>query len=259
MPHSDKLRLVSVYPELLGTYGDTGNVCVLQQRAARRGICADVVTASVGDPMPTSGDIYLLGGGEDLNQMQAAERLQGHGAAALAKAVAGGAVVFAVCAGFQILGATFADEDGTLVPGAGLLDVVTTRSGKRAVGEVVAEPVNRPELPVLTGYENHAGRTTLGAEAVPLGRTLAGVGNSEGSRTEGACQGRVVGTYLHGPALARNPALADLLLQWVVGALPPLPDPMVEQLRSERIAAALGTPGSRFSASAGRLVSRSRY
>src|SRR5439155_9149547 len=120
----------------------------------------------------------------------------------------------------------------------GLLDCVTVAGPGRAIGEIVAQPDPAWALPVLTGYENHGGRTTLGPGAVPLGRVTVGCGNGDGS--EGVVTGRVVGAYLHGPALARNPALADYLLASVVGPLEPLGDAEVNALRAERLAAARG-------------------
>ncbi len=228
------MRVVDVFPDLLGTYGDGGNAVVLAQRLRWRGMGAEVVRAPSGSPVPASADIYCLGGGEDGPQAQAAAALAEDGS--LARAVAGGAVVLAVCAGFQIVGATFAGADGRPRAGVGLIDVASRRgTGRRAVGEILVEA---PEMGgLLTGYENHGGVTELGPGVAPLGRVLAGVGNGTGGATEGAVAGRVVATYLHGPVLARNPALADHLLEMVVGPLPALADPDVEELRSERLAA----------------------
>src|SRR5205807_4450336 len=156
---------------------------------------------------------------------------------ALHTAVDGGAVVFGVCAGIQVLGHEFANPDGSSHPGLGLLDCRTVRgTGRRAVGELLVEPA-LDRIPLLTGYENHGAVTYVGAAAQPLGRVVAGVGNGTGDGSEGAVAGRILATYLHGPALVRNPALADLLLSWVVGDLAPLDDAEVEDLRRERIGA----------------------
>jgi CobQ-like glutamine amidotransferase family enzyme len=157
----------------------------------------------------------------------------------LADAVAGGAAVLAVCAGLQVLGNRFAGEDGKVHDGLGLLDCETHRDdGPRRVGEVVVTPDESLDLPDLTGYENHGGVTTLGAGARPLGRVVVGHGNDGGDGTEGIVSGRVVGTYLHGPVLARNPAMADYLLSSVLGPLDPLDDAEVDALRKERLHAA---------------------
>ena len=152
-------------------------------------------------------------------------------------------VVLAVCAGMQILGHQFRAARG-LVPGLGLLDVTTDAGATRAVGELLVAPDEASfGLPALTGYENHRGRTTLGPHARPLGRVDHGVGNGDG--TEGVVQRRVVGTYLHGPALARNPALADLLLGWVIGHTPaPLADPTAVALRKERLLTVRSRPAA---------------
>jgi CobQ-like glutamine amidotransferase family enzyme len=225
------VRVALLYPELLGTYGDRGNARILVRRLAWRGVPAELVEAPWGEPAPASCDIYVLGGGEDSPQASAAAALIAEGA--LHRAVEGGAAVLAVCAGFQILGHSFFGPDGTARPGLGLLDCTTARrASPRIVGEILVEPDREVGLPALSGYENHAGLTDLGAGARPLGRVEVGVGNGDG--TEGAITGRVVGTYLHGPVLARNPALADLILSWFVGELEPLDDSEVADLRDER-------------------------
>ncbi len=233
-------RTVSIavlYPELLGTYGDGGNATVLAKRLEWRGIGSELVEVTAGEPTPRSCDIYLVGGGEDGPQSLAAREL---GASrALHHAVDGGAAVLAICAGFQLLGTSFVGPDGTAHDGLGLLDVATVRGdGNRRVGEIVVEPDADLGLPELTGYENHACVTALGPEARALGKVSVGYGNDSGDGSEGAVAGRIVGTYLHGPVLARNPALADHLLSAIVGPLAPLDDAEVEALRAERLAAA---------------------
>jgi CobQ-like glutamine amidotransferase family enzyme len=231
------VTIAALYPELLGTYGDGGNAIVLAQRLRWRGIAAEVIEVRADQPVPEACEAYVIGGGEDAPQSLAAEQLAAGGE--LHRAVDRGAVVLAVCAGLQVLGTTFVGPDGTSRPGLGLLDCATGRTtGKRAVGEIVVEPSGSLGLPTLTGYENHAGVTTVGAAAAPLGRVVRGVGNGAGDGSEGVVTGRVVGTYLHGPALARNPALADLLLGWVVGPLTALDDAEVDALRADRLAAA---------------------
>jgi CobQ-like glutamine amidotransferase family enzyme len=230
------VRICVPYPELLGTYGDGGNGVVLAQRLRWRGHAAEIVSPSLADPLPQSCDLYLLGGGEDAPQTLATDQLREHDLAALA---AGGAVVFAVCAGLQLLGRSFTDATGATVPGLGLLDCTTRPKGRRMIGELVVD-ATAFALPRLTGFENHGGITELGPDAMPLGRVVAGSGNGAGG-VEGVVQGRVIGTYLHGPCLARNPARADHLLSWVVGdELAPVDDDIVDVLRAERLHAALG-------------------
>jgi lipid II isoglutaminyl synthase (glutamine-hydrolysing) len=230
------LRLIWVYPDLLSTYGDHGNLLVLQRRARLRGIDAEAVSVHADEPVPRSGDIYLMGGGEDLPQILAARRLRADGG--LAAAAGAGAVVLAVCAGYQVIGAEFGGVEGEPVPGLGILDIRSGRGECRGVGEIVADVDPELGVPRLTGFENHQGVTRLGPGARPLGRVIAGVGNGDG--TEGAYAGTVVGTYLHGPVLVRNPGLADLLLSWAAGPLAPLPeadDDWARRLREERLAA----------------------
>jgi lipid II isoglutaminyl synthase (glutamine-hydrolysing) len=231
------LRIVVVYPDLLGTYGDGGNGLILARRAERRGLEVELTQAPSDAALP-EGDIYCLGGGEDGPQVRAARSLLEDGM--LARRAAAGAVVLAVCAGYQIVGQSFPGADGTAHEGVGLLPLTTVKGeGSRAVGELVAEVSGAP-LPTLTGFENHGGCTTLAPGATPLAHVTRGIGNGDGSATEGAIDGRVVGTYLHGPVLARNPALADLLLAWAldVDSLSPLDDRAHEALRQERLAAA---------------------
>ncbi|MBW1603327.1 glutamine amidotransferase [Streptomyces sp. JJ66] len=233
------LRVVWVYPDLLSTYGDQGNVLVVQRRAEQRGLDVQRVDVRSDQAVPTSGDIYFIGGGEDRPQRLAAERLARDGG--LQRAVDNGALVFSVCAGYQILGHEFVNDQGERQPGLGLLDVVSTRgAGARCVGDVLADVDERLHLPQLTGFENHQGITHLGPTARPLARVRFGQGNGTADGTEGAWHDTVFGTYMHGPVLARNPLIADLLVKLAldVNALPPVDDRWYEALRAERIAAA---------------------
>ena len=233
---TDRVGIVVLFPELLGTYGDGGNAVVLAKRLAWRGIDADIVTVEADQPVPSTGAVYLLGGGEDGPQTAAARQLGQDGP--LHRAVDGGAVLFAVCAGMQIAGRSFPGIGGVAEPGLGLLACETVRTDEpRAVGELLVEPDPELGLGPLTGFENHGGRTRPDPGAATLGTVAAGVGNGSVSApagrpaTEGVLtrhgRGRALGTYLHGPALARNPALADLVLGWALDV----------ELRRERLAA----------------------
>lgn len=227
------LRIALVLPGLLGTYGDSGNATVLAKRLSWRDIPAELVIVRVGDAVPDSCDIYLLGGGEDLAQLGALARLRCE--PGLRRAVSHGAVVFAVCASFQILGESFVGQDDVRHNGLGLFDVTSTPMPRRAVGELLVQPDPGLGLGTLTGFENHRGGTSLGPAATPLGAVTSGVGNGD-DLVDGAIQGRMIGTYLHGPALARNPALADLLLGWATGTpLAPLELAEVDALRDARV------------------------
>lgn len=232
-PGPSAVRIVSVFPELLGTYGDGGNVQVLERRLAWRGRAVEVEVVPLSSAVPDGGDLYVLGGGEDSAQVLALEALRD---GALTRAAGAGALVFGVCAGLQLLGHSFTGADGVQRDGLGLLDAVTTRLAHRVVGDVVADVDRSLGLPPLNGFANHGGGTALGPLAVPLAVTTSGRGN-DGSTGggEGALQGAVVATYLHGPVLARNPALADWLLSRVVDdPLEPLPPGVAEALHRER-------------------------
>jgi CobQ-like glutamine amidotransferase family enzyme len=229
-PVMSSVTIVSVFPGLLGTYGDAGNEIALAHRLRARDLPVHIVRVAPGDPVPTTGDIYLLGGGEDRAQALAT-RLTGD---ALAIAAYAGASILGVCAGFQMLGTAFTDSDGTTHPGLGLLDVVTEPLPHRAVGEVVAECAI-PEVGTLVGFENHRGGTRLGAGVLPLAHVTRGVGNAMDCGSDGAWSGRIIGTYLHGPVIALNPDLADYLLSLVVGELPPLADDFALRARALRI------------------------
>jgi len=206
------LVLVHLFPDLLNLYGDRGNRIALQERARRRGIHVVVYEVGLDDELP-EGDLFLLGGGEDRQQALVARALQ-RCADRLASAVAAGAVMLAVCGGYQLVGRAYRAADGRELPGLGLLDVTTEHPGHRArrlVGNVVAT-CTLPQVGTLVGFENHGGRTRLGPQAAPLAYVRAGFGNNGEDRTEGAWCGTVFGTYLHGPVLPKNPRFADHLL-----------------------------------------------
>jgi CobQ-like glutamine amidotransferase family enzyme len=231
------LRVVWLYPDLMSTYGDRGNMLILAQRAHLRGLPVETVEVRADQKVPEHGDIYLLAGGEDGPQALAAQRLNAD--QGLHRAVAGGAVLFAVCAGYQLIGSSFYAK-GAQCAGLGLVDLASDRGPTRAVGELAGAPDPALGLSTITGFENHGGRTHLGPGVAPLAQVSTGVGND--GRSEGAWQGHILGTYMHGPALARNPAIADLLLTWATGStVDPIDDTWAQRLRSERLAA-VGAP-----------------
>ena len=234
-----KLTIGLVLPDVLGTYGDDGNALVLRERARRRGIEASIERILLHDDIPPSYDLYTLGGGEDSAQLLAAARLSA--SPGLQSAAADGRPIFAVCAGLQVLGHTFRAH-GEEAEGVGLLDVTTTPLSRRATGELASEPtragVTAELSEPLTGFENHMGATVLGPDASTLGRVTRGVGNGD-AKVDGVVQGSVIATYMHGPALARNPQLADLLiaraLDIPLAELEPLELDAVTKLREERL------------------------
>jgi CobQ-like glutamine amidotransferase family enzyme len=224
-----------VLPDVMGTYGDGGNAVVLRQRLRLRGIDAEIVEITLADPVPDSLDLYTLGGAEDYAQRLATKHLIQH--PGLQRAAERGATVLAICAAIQVLGHWYETSSGERVDGVGMLDVTTSPQPKRTIGEVVSQPLLPGLTQRLTGFENHRGGTVLGSSAQPLASIVSGAGNRAGDGFDGAVQGSVVATYLHGPCLARNPELADLLLSRVVGDLAPLELDEVDALRRERLAA----------------------
>ena len=227
------LRVVWLYPDLLSTYGDRGNMLILARRAHARGIPVETIEVRSDQAVPEHGDIYLLGGGEDGPQALAANRLNAD--QGLHRALARGATALVVCAGYQLVGTSFFAK-GEKCAGLGLLDLSSDRGPSRAVGELAGTADAALGLPTITGFENHGGRTHLGPGLKPLARVTAGVGND--GTTEGVWHDRILGTYMHGPALARNPALADLLLSWATGStVAPIDDTWPNRLHSERLAA----------------------
>ncbi|WP_082080476.1 type 1 glutamine amidotransferase [Williamsia herbipolensis] len=232
------LRIGLVLPDVMGTYGDGGNALILRQRARMRGIDAEIVQITLDDPVPESLDVYTLGGAEDYAQRLATRHLLRY--PGLQKAAAKGAPVLAICAAIQVLGHWYETSAGERVEGISMLDLTTTPQTTRSIGELVTSPTLAGLTQQLTGFENHRGGTILGADSVPLARVDSGHGNRAGDRADGAVTGSVIGTYLHGPVLARNPELADHLLSRAMGGatLAPLDLPEIDQLRRERIAAA---------------------
>ena len=225
MPDPDGgLRVCALYPDLMNIYADRGNLIMLQRRAQWRGIGFELVSSGLGDPLdPDAADIYYIGGGQDRDQKLCARDLAERKRDGLHAAVGRGAVVLAVCGGYQLLGHSYQLDDETL-PGAGLVDLHTVRSdGPRLIGNVAIEVELEPsERRVLAGFENHGGRTFLGAAAHSLGRVLSGHGNNDRDGQEGVRAGNVIGTYLHGPLLPNNAWFADWLIRAALDLTGPL-------------------------------------
>jgi CobQ-like glutamine amidotransferase family enzyme len=217
------LRVCALYPDLMNIYADRGNLIMLERRCQWRGIGFALSSAGLGEPLdPDGADLYYMGGGQDRDQRLCAHDLAEHKRDDVHAAAARGAVILAVCGGYQLLGHSYELGAETL-PGVGLVDLHTVRSDDaRLIGNVAIEvALGTGPGRVLAGFENHGGRTFLG-QAEPLGRVLKGHGNNGGDGREGVRAGNVIGTYLHGPLLPKNAWFADWLIETALG----LPEPL---------------------------------
>ena len=225
------MKLIHLYPREMNIYGDTGNVIVLRRRLQWRGMPVDVVPVHVGDPLPTDADILLGGGGQDAAQGEIGADFVSRGAELRAMAD-DGVVMLTICGSYQMLGHEFVTQEGRRIAGVGVLDVRTRGQATRLIGN---NAVRTDDAGLLVGYENHSGLTELGPGVRPLGTTELGRGNNGSDRTEGAVRDNVIGTYLHGPVLAKSPRFADELLRRALARrgqstdLEPLDDALPEQ------------------------------
>lgn len=257
---TSRLRIGLLYPREMNLYGDRGNLVALRRRAQRRGCQLDVFSVdTTTEDSSGLGDCsgFLIGGGQDLDQVRVAEDLIERKGPGVRAALARGAPLLAVCAGYQLLGTQYLTGDGTVIPGLGLLPLRTEAGDRRLVGNLLVEA--DPDLGLhpsaLVGFENHSGRTFLEPGLRPLGQVVRGGGNDGSSGAEGAWQGNILGTYLHGPLLPKNPALADWWLRLAARAsgveldLSPLDDQVEEAARLEAMAITLHrsrSPGGRL-------------
>jgi CobQ-like glutamine amidotransferase family enzyme len=208
------IRVGHFYPSYLNIYADRGNIAVLARRAEWRGHSLEVDELGFDDAVvPGAHDLYYIGGGQDREQMLVAPNFAAKAAPLREAVLDGGAALLAVCGGYQLLGRGYRGFHGEDMPGVGLLPLETVAGERRMIGNVLIES----DIGPIAGFENHAGRTKLDAGAEPLGRVVAGFGNDGESGYEGCRVGRAIGTYLHGPLLPRNPALADWLLAQALG------------------------------------------
>jgi CobQ-like glutamine amidotransferase family enzyme len=228
------MKLVHLYPREMNIYGDTGNVVVLRRRLQWRGLPVETVAVSVGDPLPHDADILLGGGGQDAAQGEIGADFAAR-AAQLRAMADDGVVMLAICGTYQMLGHEFVTQEGRHIPGTGVLDVVTHGQPVRLIGNNFVDTDGTLDAGRLVGYENHSGLTDLGPDARPLGTTQTGRGNNGRDQTEGAVRDNVIGTYLHGPVLAKSPRFADELLRRSLARrglgtnLEPLDDSLAEQ------------------------------
>jgi CobQ-like glutamine amidotransferase family enzyme len=213
-----KFTIGWLYPDLMNIYGDRGNILTLLRRAEWHGFQASVVELGRGVATQMDEiDVFFFGGGQDREQALIYDDLREFKQASLQQAVESGAQVLAVCGGYQLLGHYYQTGDGERYDGIGLIDVRTEAGKKRFIGDVVVfSAIDGLTPSTLVGFENHSGRTFLGPNARPLGKVLKGHGNNGSDHQEGCVQGGVIGTYMHGSLLPKNPHLADHL---IAGAL----------------------------------------
>ncbi len=234
------LRVLALYPELMNIYADRGNIQVLRARCEWRGLGFELASSTLGESFdPDAHDLLYMGGGQDRDQAAVARDMFETKREAIHSAAERDAVVLAVCGGYQLLGTSYRLGDEEL-PGVGLVDLRTVRGeGERLIGNCAIETDLGTGPRVIAGFENHGGRTHLGAGEQPLGRVVRGHGNNGADGTEGVRRRNVIGTYLHGPLLPKNVWLADRLIELALGMeLEPLDDAMEEAAhRSARRAA----------------------
>lgn len=202
------LRIGWLYPTKMNIYGDRGNVIVLSQRAAWRGIEPQVLDLDIGDPIPADIDVFFFGGGQDQEQIAVSNDLAGVKGEQLRTAIENGAAALAVCGGYQLFGQGYRPHDAEPLPGIGIFDVETVAGFERFIGNVVVES----QWGELIGFENHSGLTWLGPGVEPMGRIVHGRGNNGQDGSEGAQYRNALGCYLHGSILPKNPVLADWLI-----------------------------------------------
>jgi CobQ-like glutamine amidotransferase family enzyme len=237
-----KLRVCSLYPELMNIYADRGNMQLLRARCKWRGIEFELAGATLGESVdPDAHDFFYMGGGQDRDQALCAQDMVETKKEALHAAADRGAVVLAVCGGYQLLGHEY-EMEGERLPGVGLVDLKTVREpGPRLIGNCAIEADLGDGPRVIAGFENHGGRTYLGSGEQPLGRVLKGHGNNGRDGHEGVRRGNVIGTYLHGPLLPKNAWLADRLIELALDTrLEPLPDDSLEEAAHQSARRAAG-------------------
>lgn len=209
-----KLKIGWLYPELMSTYGDRGNIIVLQKRCEWRGIKVEIKRLDVGfnQKLLATCDLLFMGGAQDRQQQIVAEDLMKK-KDTLKQMVEDGIPGLYICGAYQFLGIYYREADGTVINGLGILNLHTENPGvdfSRLIGNIVVRVLDNK---IIVGFENHGGRTYLGKNVKPLGRVIKGSGNNGRDQAEGAIYKNSFGSYLHGPILPKNPQLADLLIK----------------------------------------------
>ena len=218
-----QLRIGHLYPKLLNIYGDGGNIITLKRRAEWRGAEVIIDEINSGDLSIAEHDIYFIGGGQDLQQIEVSKELQRHKEFLTAERDRG-AVFLGICGGYQLLGHYYQPHEGDKLMGISLMDAYTIAGNKRFIGNVTVGQA-MPDNNLLVGFENHSGLTYLQGDTKPIGTVIVGNGNNGKDKTEGGRYKNVFGTYMHGSFLPKNPKFADYLLELALGEkLPPLDD-----------------------------------
>jgi len=205
-----KLEICILYPDLLNSYGDTGNSSILAHRASERGIDAEIHHVSLSDEFnPDLYDIVLMGGGQFHEQSIVAEDLRKDKGGLLKEYVHAGKVALLICGAYQLAGDYYVDDHGDREDGLGILPVYSEPGKVRMIGDIV---INAEDGTIYTGFENHLGKTYIG-DLAPLGKVVSGFGNNGEDGYEGCRFKNTIGTYLHGPLLSKNPELADWMIR----------------------------------------------
>lgn len=206
------INILQLYPRDMNIYGDWGNTLVLKRRLEWHGYSVKLLSYNPGDTFPEEVDIIVGGGGQDSGQSRIGQDLLLRGPK-LKELAESGVPMLVICGLYQQFGHFFKTKDGEVIQGIGLLDVKTYGGNERLIGNIITE---NEDLGSLVGYENHSGQTFLGPDAVPLGKVIVGAGNNMKEGFEGARYKNVIGSYMHGSILPKNPALADYLIEKAV-------------------------------------------
>lgn len=205
----EPINLVHLYPRDMNIYGDMGNILTLRRRLEWHGYSVRVLNYNPGDTFPKSADIVVGGGGQDSGQDIIYKDLLAIGPT-LTKLADNGVPMLMICGLYQLFGQFFKTQDGHVIKGIGLFDAKTYAGPERLIGNIV---IDSPEFGQIIGYENHSGQTFLGPTVAPLGHIAKGAGNNGQDNTEGARYNNVIGSYLHGSLLPKNPNVADFLIE----------------------------------------------
>lgn len=203
-----ELNILELYPKDMNIYGDSGNVLVLKKRAEKRNISVNILSYNIGDSFPKNVDIVVAGGGQDSGQEKVNKDLLKI-KDKLKKLAENYTPMLLICGSYQLFGNYFRTNEGKVLKGIGILNAYTEATNERMVGNIITESVPFGEI---IGYENHSGKTTLEGDTLPLGLVKLGAGNNGEDSTEGARYKNVIGTYLHGSLLPKNPRIADFLI-----------------------------------------------